>query len=42
MRVCTSKDCQKEGHHFHAEERDLTPGKKVYAKNFRNGPHWLP
>ena len=42
MRVRRSQNSQKERHDFHAKERDLAPGKEIYAKNFGNGPRWLP
>ena len=36
------REHQKKTHNAHARPRDLAIGTTVYAKNFRQGPPWLP
>ena len=40
--VRAKQDEQKQHHDRHAKERQLSLGQKVYAKNFRPGPTWVP
>ena len=41
-RVEEKQASQKKQHDSHARVRDLTVGQRVMARNFRNGPRWIP
>ena len=41
-RVEEKQVSQKKQHDSHARVRDLTVGQRVRARNFRNGPRWIP
>ena len=40
--VRAQKEQQKRAHNAHMQQRELQPGAQVYAKNFGQGPPWLP
>ena len=41
-RVRAHQEHQKRAHDAHSQPRELQPGAQVYAKNFGQGPPWLP
>ena len=41
-KVCQSQDQQKRGHDVRSQVREFKVGDKVYARNYGQGPLWLP